>query len=425
METWLSYIQPWRYSHGSRDENQEDQTMGVSRTWLPFIAGNLFFYNTMLFQVMERLSRFDLLSPKVSFMVFRLTKIFSSSGLIDRIREAEDNVERLGERSLISGKSRIPSSSKLLMDSLIKQSSSEEWNGEEKVTSSSRKATECIRSLTQQLLTARRLIQLDIKSFQESCAVSSKSSGIKGFLESLFIGSEESTSMDITVKINDMKKTEANLTTSLDRLKIVFESAALDAVDVGNEVETQVRQRHFSSPSSGRRMPPEVTSSPEGTDVLTAEGRRQLKYRLAKATVGNEGNPDIQATRSFEIHFLVVFIIWLCKHINKYVSPFLDQNYSGDGILSAILQQLVSPPVSFITIVKDSDIRQPPIRKLETLPARVNLRFLANKYILGSFFFFYFFLRLMGSGLPFLIIYVGLPYFLIRLLVTLTKRFTN
>lgn len=83
LETWLSYIQPWRYtdwqhrnvrSPGVRDN--EDRARTVDRRWLNFIAENLLSYTVIFRQLLPRFTRFDLTTPKNAHMLFRVTKVW-------------------------------------------------------------------------------------------------------------------------------------------------------------------------------------------------------------------------------------------------------------------------------------------------------------------------------------------------------------
>jgi sphingomyelin phosphodiesterase 4 len=83
LETWLSYIQPWRYtdwrhknmrSPVSRDN--EERTRTVDRRWLNFIAENLLSYSVIFRQLLPRFTRLDLATPKNAHMLFRVTKVW-------------------------------------------------------------------------------------------------------------------------------------------------------------------------------------------------------------------------------------------------------------------------------------------------------------------------------------------------------------
>ncbi|PSN42218.1 hypothetical protein C0J52_11255 [Blattella germanica] len=83
LETWLSYIQPWRYtdwrlkntrSVGGRES--EERVRVVDNYWQNFIAENLLSYTVIFRQLLPRFMRLDLATPKNAHMLFRVTKVF-------------------------------------------------------------------------------------------------------------------------------------------------------------------------------------------------------------------------------------------------------------------------------------------------------------------------------------------------------------
>ncbi|XP_023230772.1 sphingomyelin phosphodiesterase 4-like [Centruroides sculpturatus] len=97
LETWLSYIQPWRYTNLSGDkhltkEEEQGQTPKVAR-WQKFISENLLFYTTIFQQLLPRFLRMELTSPKNAYMLFRVTKVFSQPGLSSMIEEVESTLQ--------------------------------------------------------------------------------------------------------------------------------------------------------------------------------------------------------------------------------------------------------------------------------------------------------------------------------------------
>uniref|UniRef100_A0AAQ4QHE4 Sphingomyelin phosphodiesterase 4 n=1 Tax=Gasterosteus aculeatus aculeatus TaxID=481459 RepID=A0AAQ4QHE4_GASAC len=88
LETWLSYIQPWRYT-GEKTNAQPDQNRTVPDKWEPFVQENLLMY-TKLFQVLlNRAVRTDLVNAKNALMVFRVAKVFSQPNLGEMIQKGE------------------------------------------------------------------------------------------------------------------------------------------------------------------------------------------------------------------------------------------------------------------------------------------------------------------------------------------------
>lgn len=73
LETWLSYIQPWRYVSGAQKGNDGDKV--VDWKWQNFVAENLLFYTLFLQKVILRFLRVELSSPKNSLMLYRISKV--------------------------------------------------------------------------------------------------------------------------------------------------------------------------------------------------------------------------------------------------------------------------------------------------------------------------------------------------------------
>lgn len=109
LELWLTYIQPWRYpaSNLIKKVNQKNmnpdaddigmgpdkQQLQPTREHLHFIAENLLCYVVIFEQLLPRFGRVDLVSPKMSLMLYRITKVFDQPNLPDFLREIEQCVE--------------------------------------------------------------------------------------------------------------------------------------------------------------------------------------------------------------------------------------------------------------------------------------------------------------------------------------------
>lgn len=103
LETWLSYIQPWRYISKSspirkqNDELNDSQSSDISE-WKRFIVENLFFYTIIFRQVIDRISKIlDLNSTSSALLLFRMTKVFAQSHLCECIKESELNLLNGGD----------------------------------------------------------------------------------------------------------------------------------------------------------------------------------------------------------------------------------------------------------------------------------------------------------------------------------------
>uniref|UniRef100_H2LC92 Sphingomyelin phosphodiesterase 4 n=1 Tax=Oryzias latipes TaxID=8090 RepID=H2LC92_ORYLA len=88
LETWLSFIQPWRYT-GEKINPQPDQNRTIPDKWEPFIQENLLMYTRLFQGFLNRAVRMDLVNGKNALMVFRVAKVFSQPNLSEMIQRVE------------------------------------------------------------------------------------------------------------------------------------------------------------------------------------------------------------------------------------------------------------------------------------------------------------------------------------------------
>lgn len=92
VETWLSYIQPWRYidyTDRNRLGKGDAGDTTVDGSWRQFITDNVTCYSAMFCHVVERLQRLQLNESKFAYIVFRVAKVMCQPGLMDLLRQAE------------------------------------------------------------------------------------------------------------------------------------------------------------------------------------------------------------------------------------------------------------------------------------------------------------------------------------------------
>uniref|UniRef100_A0A6P7GG23 Sphingomyelin phosphodiesterase 4 n=1 Tax=Diabrotica virgifera virgifera TaxID=50390 RepID=A0A6P7GG23_DIAVI len=106
LELWLTFIQPWRYppsnliKHINKKEMNPyiDDLSTVPQTevdveFIPFIAENLLSYTVIFQQLLPRFGRVDLISPKMSLMLYRIAKVFDQPNLPKFLRDIEQCVD--------------------------------------------------------------------------------------------------------------------------------------------------------------------------------------------------------------------------------------------------------------------------------------------------------------------------------------------
>ena len=88
LETWLSYIQPWRYTQmennkGNANKNNDSGEPIDSNKWGSFVDENAIFYTNILGKLLSnRFSRLDMSSHKNSYMLYRIAKVYSQENLM-------------------------------------------------------------------------------------------------------------------------------------------------------------------------------------------------------------------------------------------------------------------------------------------------------------------------------------------------------
>lgn len=87
LETWLSFIQPWRYIPGKNNSNEMNQNYD----WKSFVVENIFFYTNLFRQVINRISKQLDLNANNSLLIYRVLKVFSQDNIKGWIKEAEIN----------------------------------------------------------------------------------------------------------------------------------------------------------------------------------------------------------------------------------------------------------------------------------------------------------------------------------------------
>lgn len=95
-ETWLSYVQPWRYVHYERvrnsPNNKEAAEEPVDNRWYSFIQENILFFTKLFNIVLNRMSRMDFATTKNAMMFYRIAKVFTGPEYLKIMLQDIDNV---------------------------------------------------------------------------------------------------------------------------------------------------------------------------------------------------------------------------------------------------------------------------------------------------------------------------------------------
>nr|CAI5857292.1 unnamed protein product [Callosobruchus analis] len=423
LELWLTYIQPWRYppnnlikylNKKSPNPDIEDVALApqnsVDREYVPFIAENLLTYVVVFQQLLPRFGRVDLTSPKMSLMLYRITKVFDQPNLPSYLKEVEQCVESdrvlylwegesphrhtsnhwsnnlppLSPTSNWSTNTIIEGNKKPNVSPVISRSSflnrdaytEKKWSAIVKQTIfelegpnfvykplfSDPPATEVydlIIQIKRSIRQAEELVRMKIQ--EEEKMYSGFWGHIKYFLQGS-VSNDEFT-------LRDRQKVPMYLQVALQNLMDMFNLTGEIGEAEPESPSLTLNNNSFDMSNDFKFLTPE----------RVRERIKQIKY---------DGDPDLHPIRSTENPFLVRLLYQISSKINDAHGQTFYRLYHQPTFTGRLTRQLLCPPM---TVYKyDKSIPGSP-RVSTNLPPRISLRFLASYRFLtylciGAFF---------------------------------------
>uniref|UniRef100_A0A674BAA9 Sphingomyelin phosphodiesterase 4-like n=1 Tax=Salmo trutta TaxID=8032 RepID=A0A674BAA9_SALTR len=265
LETWLSYIQPWRYQKHVYSESKEK--------WASFIQENILMYTRLFSFFLKRLAHVDLVNIDNATMVFRMTKVFAQTSLPELIEN--------GEKLLLHQGPLLPST---LMASQVQPT---EIAALPKTHTNNKKLQMFgVEMRAEVLKLVQRLMQAQqtAKTTLDQPANVSVGQFLCSWKRSILKTNSEGGGNDITK--SDMKTVEL-LKKAVDNLK----SSISDDDEHGVNL-----------------------------------GRMQIINGLRRFDIEYQGDPQLQPVRSYENAVLVQLMFWIATLINNRVS---GESYQG------------------------------------------------------------------------------------------------
>ena len=71
LETWLSFIQPWRYTDRGRPAQDTDAAHVAPERWQLWVAEFILFYTEIIKLLLPRFFRMDLTASRNAYMLYR------------------------------------------------------------------------------------------------------------------------------------------------------------------------------------------------------------------------------------------------------------------------------------------------------------------------------------------------------------------
>lgn len=416
LETWLSYIQPWRYVELSSTDNDDPDTNksnfltnspSVDNNWRDFMSDNLFFYTIMFGRLVNRLLQVDLSSSRNSLMLYRVIKVYSQPGFLELLRDAEEavcrgNLEQRAPFNSLYPKTQAEtsiSSGKLLAPTLLSNSQigSSRWvlstfkhplmeleseSEFEYVSLSSPKMKQQLARLLQDVCRARENIKDIIQEMKTRPKVQEKNwlQSIQAFF---IIDDNDLRSKDELDVYKDKIAADENLSIIASKITQCFDIPVPVAKPLSRNSSYE-NQKSFNQSETFHQKTPltflkqranqHLTSTPKADFDRTLSRLNTEIRRPTKTDNFFEGNPDLQPVRSFEIELLVKFFIWLSQVINAKFNMNIQALYRD----YSFARLFISSPVDYIQVDRcpNSIVSK---RTIQHLPARVNLRYLAHR----------------------------------------------
>ena len=362
LETWLSFIQPWRYL--SMVVNEDVSKMDPIR-FGSFVSDNFIFYSKLMAKVLRRFQRLDIGSAKNAFMLFRVMKVMSqdnlfsclkncaqSQGFLVQPEEAKnDHIFSVEFKTFVS---------ELLLNSLRILSAE---NSRKKVRNTSNEKVE---------------------------------SGITAFINAIadFVnGGPSNDTMD--PEKTEQEKLIQHLTFITEKLAALF------------DLENVVKE-YQALPAESNKASQDHFETVDQTDSsfygLSPAQRRGILNRKLKVQNKYLGNPDLVPIRSDEVAVLVRALYQISQRINGKFANVIEETYHRNDLVGSVFREIAYPPTTYFARVDqlDSNLMDASFRNGATirqpvkLPARLNLRplgsYLAVTYALFYMFFMTFIL---------------------------------
>ncbi|XP_037277394.2 sphingomyelin phosphodiesterase 4 isoform X1 [Rhipicephalus microplus] len=400
LETWLSFIQPWRYSSSQirHPDRHKSASHGVEAHWQPFVQEHLLFYTELLGVLLPRFLRMDLASRYCAFVLYRCTKVLFQPNLFAMITEAEASLGNGGQSASPVSNALQRQAVSAPVATLVRQHMADveepgfiyrPLNGEERrkqvihLVQLARQACRAIDRQLQEKLGVEGSRNSSVAQQHHSLA-NARSSGGGSRLSCLWGALKRtgkkwlsSFSPGPPDEVVEWKRTQHFLRTSVEELRGAFK--------LNKDIELSSLALNGHEPLSLFASSRDVTDSTMGRNGFQQclDNTKAHKY---------QGNPDTEPIRSYEVVFLVRLLHLLSTAINDKYGPQLQFLYSSPHFVGHVARLLLQPPAVYTEVIKRG-VGVPYTYRQHELPARVRLRSLAKKqylvYLCAVVFFGY------------------------------------
>ncbi|XP_060897553.1 sphingomyelin phosphodiesterase 4 isoform X1 [Labrus mixtus] len=337
LETWLSYIQPWRYT-GEKTNPQVDQSRTVPDKWESFVQENLLMY-TKLFQVfLNRTVRTDLVNAKNALMVFRVAKVFAQPNLAEMIQKGEQlflepehvlhHRQPRGYLTPSQGGSFLSSRQRVMTDVVFRVKShvyaleGQDCQYKQMFGTELRGAVmKLIQIIAQARQTAKRISDHSNEMAANNSFLSWFGMGPADH-NNTFTGAEHEESGEC------LKKTHEFLERALENLCQIFK------LNQG-QLSQLISNLSSSQDDGNSKQLPDCIQGENGL-ILTDLGRMQIISGLRRFDLHYQGDPELQPIRSYENALLVRLFYKISSLVNERFGAHMNALCSRPDFLGRL-----------------------------------------------------------------------------------------
>ncbi|KAG7480654.1 hypothetical protein MATL_G00058610 [Megalops atlanticus] len=330
LETWLSYIQPWRYTAEKSSPLLDNQKSSIPEKWVTFIEENLLMYTKLFWGFVNRAVRTDLVNSKNALMLFRVAKVFAQPNLPEMIQKAE-RLFLEPESVLHQRPQRLPltpAHDGSFLSSHQPAEADANANAVFKVKSHvyGLEGQDCqYRQMfgAEQRNAVLRLVQLIAQAQQTIKCISARSdetAANQSFLSWFHLGSLDLNSTGTGGEVDNVeesvKKTDEHLGRALDYLSQIFRLSS------GQVAQLLVNVTAVQEDVESKQLP-DCIQGQNGL-ILTDLGRMQIINGLRRFEIEYQGDPELQPIRSYENAVLVRLMFWISSLVNQQFGGYMD-----------------------------------------------------------------------------------------------------
>ncbi|KAG9353940.1 hypothetical protein JZ751_012064 [Albula glossodonta] len=400
LETWLSYIQPWRYTSEKTNPQTDGQNRSVSDKWSSFVQENLLMYTKLFQGFLNRAVRTDLVNAKNALMVFRVAKVFAQPNLPEMIQkgeqlflEPEHVLHHRQPRVFLTpshGGSFLSSRQPAEADAVFKVKShvygleGQDCQYKQMFGAELRAAVlKLVQIMAQARQTAKRISDHSAEAAANQSFLSWFSMGSPD-LNNTYTGAEAEETGEC------LKKTHEFLDRALDFLCQIFR---LNAAQVS---QLMANLASAQDELGGAKQLPDCVQGENGP-VLTDLGRMQIINGLRKFEIEYQGDPELQPIRSYENATLVRFLFRMTSLINQRFGRHMDALCSRRDFLGRLGRYYFTSTPGSAHRARRSPLARRSMERHRR--PRLSLRKLASYRTLISVFLFYLMGALFSFGL--------------------------